>query len=121
MKVKFRSSKRKMGDMEASEGIWGRYRQYIPVTVAERSRAWSCLRSRGRRDRGFESHAGHVCLLFVLSTLFGLCTCRGIATSWSPVQGVLLTVLNLVTEVQREVSWRRPYLNWAVEPKERKQ
>jgi hypothetical protein len=39
-----------------------------------------------------------------------LCSCagRGLATSWSPVQGVLQTVLDLVTEVKRKVSWRRP-------------
>jgi hypothetical protein len=33
---------------------------------------------------------------------------RGLSTSWSPVQGVLPTVLDLVTEVKRKVSWRRP-------------
>jgi hypothetical protein len=33
---------------------------------------------------------------------------RCLATSWSPVQGVLLTVLDLVTEMKRKVSWRRP-------------
>jgi hypothetical protein len=37
-----------------------------------------------------------------------LCTGRGLATCWSPVQGVLPTVLDLVTEVKRKVSWRRP-------------
>jgi hypothetical protein len=33
---------------------------------------------------------------------------RGLATSWSPAQGVLPTVQDLVTEVKRKVSWRRP-------------
>jgi hypothetical protein len=33
---------------------------------------------------------------------------RGLVTSRSPVQGVLQTVLDLITEVKREVSWRRP-------------
>jgi hypothetical protein len=33
---------------------------------------------------------------------------RCLATSWSPVQGVLLTVLDLVNEIKRKVSWRRP-------------
>jgi hypothetical protein len=37
-----------------------------------------------------------------------LSTGRGLATSWSPVQGVLPTLLDLVTEVNRKVSWRRP-------------
>jgi hypothetical protein len=36
-----------------------------------------------------------------------LCTGRGLATSWSPVQGVLPTLLDLVSEVKRRVSWRR--------------
>jgi hypothetical protein len=42
---------------------------------------------------------------------FFFCVCvqvRGIATSWSPVQGVVPTVLQLVTEVKRKVSWRLP-------------
>jgi hypothetical protein len=56
-----------------------------------------------------------------------LCTLRGLATSWSPVQGVLPTVLELVTEVKRKDSWRRPrpelgcrakgkknYVNWTL-------
>jgi hypothetical protein len=37
-----------------------------------------------------------------------LCTGRGLATSWLPVQGVLPTILDLVNEVKRKVSWRRP-------------
>jgi hypothetical protein len=37
-----------------------------------------------------------------------LCTGRGFVTSWSPVQGVLPTVLDLVTEVKWKISWRRP-------------
>jgi hypothetical protein len=30
------------------------------------------LRSRGRRDRGFESHSGHGCLVFVLCVRFSV-------------------------------------------------
>jgi hypothetical protein len=37
-----------------------------------------------------------------------LCTGRGLATSWLLVQGVLPTVLDLITEVKRKVSWKRP-------------
>jgi hypothetical protein len=33
---------------------------------------------------------------------------RGLTTSWSPVQGVLPIVLDLVTELKWRVSWRRP-------------
>jgi hypothetical protein len=47
-----------------------------------------------RWDRGFETHYGHGCLsafiLFVLS-----CVGSGLATAWSPVQGVLPTVYTL--------------------------
>jgi hypothetical protein len=37
-----------------------------------------------------------------------MCTGRCLATSWSPVKGVLPTVLDLVTEVKRTVSWSWP-------------
>jgi hypothetical protein len=33
---------------------------------------------------------------------------RGLATNWSLVQGVQLTVLDLVAEIKRKVLWRRP-------------
>jgi hypothetical protein len=42
----------------------------------------------------------YVYSMFVLS-----CVGRGLAMSWSLVQGVLPTVLNKVTEVKRKVSW----------------
>jgi hypothetical protein len=32
----------------------------------------NCLRSRGRRDRGFESYPGHGCLVFVLCVRFSV-------------------------------------------------
>jgi hypothetical protein len=35
-------------------------------------------------------------------------TRRGLAKSWSPVQGVLLTVLDLLNEMKLKVSWRLP-------------
>jgi hypothetical protein len=70
----------------------------------------NCLRSRRRRDRGFETHSGHRCLVFVLRVRFFLCLCTGrdLATSWSPAQGFLPTLLDLVTDVTRKVSWKRP-------------
>jgi hypothetical protein len=46
-----------------------------------------------------------------------LCTGRGLATSWSPVQGVLPTVLDRVTEVKQKFHGGGQGLNWAVEPK----
>jgi hypothetical protein len=64
----------------------------------------NCLRSRGLRDRWFESHSGHKCLVFALCVRFSVF----VSTSWSSVQGVLPTVLDLVIEVKRKVSWRRP-------------
>jgi hypothetical protein len=51
------------------------------------------LRSLGSRDRGFESHSRHGVLL---------CLGRGLATNWSPVQGVLPSV-----------QWSR---NWEISP-----
>jgi hypothetical protein len=45
-----------------------------------------------------------------------LCTGRGLATSWSPIQGVLPTALDLVTEVKRKFHGGGQGLNWAVEP-----
>jgi hypothetical protein len=42
----------------------------------------------------------YVYSMFVLS-----CLGRGLAMSWSLVQGVLSTVLDWETEVKREVSW----------------
>jgi hypothetical protein len=45
----------------------------------------------------------------VLRAFFCLCVqVGGLATRLSHVQGVLLTVLDLVTEVKLKVSWRRP-------------
>jgi hypothetical protein len=51
-----------------------------------------CLRSLGSRDRGFESHTRHGCLICVFILCFVLCLGRGLATSWSLVQGVLPSV-----------------------------
>jgi hypothetical protein len=45
----------------------------------------------------------YVYSMFVLS-----CVGRGLAMSWSLIQGVLPTVLDKETEVKREVSWM-PY------------
>jgi hypothetical protein len=45
---------------------------HVPVTVAERSKTHSL----GRRDRGFEFHSGHGCLVFVYVCAF-LCLCTG--------------------------------------------
>jgi hypothetical protein len=45
----------------------------------------------------------------VLRAFFCLCVqVGGHATRLPHVQGVLLTVLDLVTEVKRKVSWKRP-------------
>jgi hypothetical protein len=50
-----------------------------PVTVAERSKACHCLRSLGSRDRGFESHSGHGCLVSVYVRAFS-CVCVQVET-----------------------------------------
>jgi hypothetical protein len=44
----------------------------------------------------------------VVCVFLCLCTCRDLATSCSHAQVVMPTVLDLVTEVKRKVSWRRP-------------
>jgi hypothetical protein len=59
-----------------------------PFTVAERS--MNCLRSLGRWNCRFESHSRHKCLC-----AFILCVGSGLATSSSPVQGVLTTVYRI--------------------------
>jgi hypothetical protein len=48
-------------------------------------------------DRGFESHSRHGCLYYVLlfCDCVVLCVGRGLATDWSPVQGVLPTVYRI--------------------------
>jgi hypothetical protein len=51
----------------------------------------NCLRSLGSRDCGFESHTRHGCLVCACVYVV-LCLCRGFATSWSLVQGVLPSV-----------------------------
>jgi hypothetical protein len=56
----------------------------------------------------------------VVCVFLCLCTGRGIATNWSPVQGVLPTVLDLVTEVKQKVSWRRPVLELVCRAKRKK-
>jgi hypothetical protein len=50
----------------------------------------NCLRSLERWGHGFESHSRHGCL-----RLFCVFVGDGLATGWSPVQGVLPTVLGL--------------------------
>jgi hypothetical protein len=80
---------------------------YEPVTVAEWSKAWTGL---ARLDTGIvgSNHTRgmdvymyvYVYSMFVLS-----CVDRGLAMSWSLIQGVLPTVLDKETEVKREVSW----------------
>jgi hypothetical protein len=64
-----------------------------PITVAARSKGMNCLRSLALWDRGFESHSTHGCLcvrLFCVCVV--LCVGSGLATGWSPAQGVLSSV-----------------------------
>jgi hypothetical protein len=93
----------------------------LPVTVAERSKAWTVF---ARADAGtvgsnptLGTEVYYLCCVYVFLCL---CTGRGPATSWSPVQGVLPTVLDLVTEVKRKVSWRRPRPELDCKPEEKK-
>jgi hypothetical protein len=79
----------------------------LPITVAARSKTWTCLRSLGSWDRGFESHSRHACLYCVsfFCVCVVLCVGRGLATGWSPVQGVLPTVYRIKKLKKRP----RPY------------
>jgi hypothetical protein len=54
------------------------------------------LRSLESWDRGFEYHSRHGCLCVLLFCVYVvLCVGRGLATGWSPVQGVLPTVYRI--------------------------
>jgi hypothetical protein len=55
------------------------------------------LRSLGRCDRGFEAHSGHGCLSVHLFCVCVVpCSCSGLATGWSLVQGLLSSVKIIV-------------------------
>jgi hypothetical protein len=55
------------------------------------------LRSLESWDRGFESHSRHWCLhcMRLFCVYIVLCVGRGLATGWSPIQGVLPTVFRI--------------------------
>jgi hypothetical protein len=72
---------------------WGEgtsFRDLSIVTADYSVRAvWgmNCFRTLQRWDRGFEYHSRYGCLC-----LFCVCIGSGLATGWSPIQGVLPTV-----------------------------
>jgi hypothetical protein len=73
---------------------------YLPITVAARSKTRNVL---ARSNAGIESHSRHGCLC--------VCVCvlgSGLVKGWSPIQGVLPTVLDYESEVKRNDS-RMPY------------
>jgi hypothetical protein len=61
-----------------------------PSTVVERSKGMNRLLLLEHWGRGFEYHLSHACLC-----AFILCVGTGLATGWSPVQGVLPTVYRI--------------------------
>jgi hypothetical protein len=98
--------------------------------VAERSKAWTVFARSDASRSWYPSGLRHelsslartpgpwvriqlwtwmfsVCVYIYVCVFLCLCTGRGLETSWSPVQGVLPTVLDLVTEVKRKVLRRR--------------
>jgi hypothetical protein len=79
-----------------------------PITVAERSRAWTVFACSDPVIMGSNPTSGmdFWCLCYVCIFLCSY-TGKGLATSWSPVQGVLPIVLDLVTEMKWKVSCRR--------------
>jgi hypothetical protein len=81
----------------------------------------NCLRLLERRNRGFESHSGHGCLVFVFYVRFSVFVYRErpcdelITRPRSPP-----AALDLVTKVKREVSWGRPRPESGCRAKEKK-
>jgi hypothetical protein len=78
-----------------------------PVTVAEYSKASTVL---ARLDAGIvgsnPTRGMNVYVYVYVYSMFVLtCVGRGLAMSWSLIQGVLPTVLDNETEVKRENSW----------------
>jgi hypothetical protein len=63
-----------------------------------------CFRLPESRDRGFESHTRHECLVgvCVYSVCVVLCLGRGLPTSWSLVQGVLPSVNDHETKKKKK-------------------
>jgi hypothetical protein len=74
----------------------------MPVTVAARSKTWNVFALSNAGIVGSNP-----------TQAFILCSCcrvgSGLATGWSPIQGVLPTVWDSETEVKRSVS-RMPYV-----------
>jgi hypothetical protein len=66
-----------------------------PITVAARSEAWTVFARSNTRVLGSNPTRGmDVCVrLFCVCVV--LCVGRGLATGWSPIQGVLLSVHNI--------------------------
>jgi hypothetical protein len=89
--------------------IFKKIKYGVPVTVAERSKAWTVFaRAEAGTVYSNPTQGMVVYCLCCMCVVLCLCIGRGLAMNWSPVQGVLPTDLDLVTEVKRKVSWRRP-------------
>jgi hypothetical protein len=71
------------------------YRNYLPTTVAERSKAWTLFARSNSRIVGSNATQG----MDVSVRLFCVCVVlfvgRGLVTGWSPVEGVLPTVYRI--------------------------
>jgi hypothetical protein len=78
---------------------------YEPVTVAEWSKAWTVLARLDAGIIGSNPTRGMDVYVYVYSVFVLSCAGRGLAMSWSLVQGVLPTVLDKETAMKRECSW----------------
>jgi hypothetical protein len=81
-------------------------RLILPVTVGSWSKAWTISNRLDAGIVGSNPTRGmnvYVCV-YVYSMFLLSCVGRGLAMSWSLIQGVLPTVLDRETEVKREVS-----------------
>jgi hypothetical protein len=71
------------------------YRFVIPITVAARSEAWTVFARSNAGVVGSNPTGKHGCVCVRLFCVVLSCVCSGLATGWSPVQGVLPTVVGL--------------------------
>jgi hypothetical protein len=78
----------------------------VPITAASRSKAWTVF---ARSNTGIVStnptQGMDVCVLFFC--VYILCVGSGLATGWSPIQGVLPTVYRIKKLIKRPRSTQR--------------
>jgi hypothetical protein len=74
------------------------YEKRKPITVAARSRAWTVF---ARSNTGIVGSNPTLKAWISVLCAFILCVGRGLATGWSPIQGVLRTVYRIKAKAQQ--------------------